>query len=99
MAFIYIHYKKYDAQGNVIGGIASIRKTVYDNGRKHHNRQVTIERLGEVIYLSDDKKSGIFNSPIRGLVSYDVQTEEFSSIDKDDSRIKGRDIIISPTWS
>ena len=92
MAFIYVHYKKIDNNNNIMGGIASIRKSIYVKDKKFHSKQVTVERLGKVIYLSDDKKSGIFDSPIRGLVNYNVTTDTFSKVDEDDPRIINRDV-------
>lgn len=72
MAFIYIQKKKYDDSGKITDGIASIRESVYVKGKKHHSKQKTIEKLGRVLYISDDRKTGIFDSPIRGVVAYNV---------------------------
>ncbi len=92
MAFIRIQNKKYDSNGKIVGGIASIRQSCYVRNKKFHSKQVTIEKLGKVICLSDDKKSGIFNSPIRGLVHYDVENNTFDSVDVNDERIKDKKI-------
>ena len=96
MAFIYLHYKEYDNNNNLIGGIASIKKSIYVKGDKYHSKQQTIERLGKVLYLSPDKKCGIFDSPIRGLVEYNVTTDTFTKAAINDERIKDKNIKYLP---
>ena len=54
-----------------------------------------MERLGRVIYLSDNKK-GIFLLPTRGLVEYDAFSDSFSPIDKSDDRIDGQKLFPNP---
>ena len=92
MAFIYIQKKKFDEDGKIVDGIASIRESVYVKGKKHHSNQKTIEKLGRLLYISDDRKNGIFDSPIRGVVEYNVVNNEFSTVDKNDDRIKNKTI-------
>lgn len=96
MAFIRIQKKKYDKNGNIVGGIASIKKSTYIKGKKYHSKQTTVEPLGKVLYLSNDKKSGIFDSPIRGLVFYDVKNNSFSRVSIDDERINNKEEISTP---
>lgn len=96
MAFIRLQKIQYDDNGNIIGGTASIKKSIYVKEEKYHSKQVTVEVLGKVLYLSDDKKSGIFDSPIRGLVFYDVKTNVFSRVSNDDERISGKAEISKP---
>ena len=92
MAFIYIQKKKFDEDGKIVDGIASIRESVYVKGKKHHSNQKTIEKLGRLLYISDDRKNGIFDSPIRGVVEYNVVNNEFSTVNKNDDRIKNKTI-------
>ena len=96
MAFIYIHYKQYDDNKKNIGGIGSIKKSIYEKGKKYHSKQITVEHLGKVLYLSDDKKSGIFDSPTRGLVEYNVLNNSFVNVSIDDPRIKNKPITYAP---
>ena len=95
MAFIRVQYLKYDDNNNIIGGIASLKQSVYIKGEKYHSKQVTIESLGKVLYLRDDMKFGIFNSPTRGIVSYNVETNAFEEISLDDERIKDKNIKVN----
>ncbi|MDY4563440.1 MAG: hypothetical protein SPD85_07530 [Candidatus Cryptobacteroides sp.] len=39
---------------------------------KFHSRQIVRERLGKVVWPATDGKSGIFLSPQRGLVPYEL---------------------------
>ena len=93
MAFIRIQKMKHDDQGRVIGGTAAIIDTFYDGElqktTKGHSKQVVREKLGLPLWISDDKKSGIFLSPTRGLVSYDVNSDAFGFVESDDPRVSG----------
>lgn len=95
MAFIHVHNKIFDNNNNIVGGTASIMKSFYIKDNSYHSKQETIERLGKVVFLSPDGKSGIFESPIRGLVEYDVITDTFTNVDINDDRIKDKNITIS----
>lgn len=74
----------------IISGTAAIAASVYDPSRTGHNRKVTIESLGKVIYLREDGKEGIFLSDTRGLIMYNSETDRFSSVSRDDPRLDGR---------
>lgn len=91
MAFIRIQKMKHDDQGRVIGGTAAIIDTFYDGElqktTKGHSKQVVREKLGLPLWISDDRKSGIFLSPTRGLVSYDVSSDAFGFVESDDPRV------------
>lgn len=93
MAFIRIQKMKHDDRGRVIGGTAAIIDTFYDRElqktTKGHSKQVVREKLGLPLWISDDKKSGIFLSPTRGLVSYDVNSDAFGYVESDDPRVSG----------
>ena len=90
MAFIKAQKIVYDESGRIISGSASLVDTIYvRTGSRAHSRQQVREKLGRVLYLSEDRKSGIFLSPTRGLVVYDAVSDSFSSVEKDDHRING----------
>ena len=82
----------------IISGSAAIKESKYlpkekwiqckDSAKKpYHSISVTRENLGRVLYLSEDRKKGIFKSPTRGIVYYDSLNDEFSQVDKNDERI------------
>jgi len=77
-----------DEDGKILSGSASIIDVEYVKDAKYHSKQVMRERLGKVIYLSEDKKSGIFLSKTRGMVEYDVETNVFKPINTKDDRVK-----------
>ncbi len=54
MAFIRIQNLKKNNSGNIISGSASITKCIYDKKEKYHSKQINVESLGEVIWLSKD---------------------------------------------
>ncbi len=47
-----------------------------------------LEKLGTVLWLSDDRRTGIFNSPIRGLVEYRLDDNKFETVSVEDERIE-----------
>ncbi len=87
MTFIQTQKLVHDENGNVIGGYATVSETIYDPENKARPKHKTIAKLGKIIYLSKDKKSGIFFSSIRGLFEYDVLTNEYSTVSNDDERL------------
>ena len=90
MAFIKAQKIVYDDSGRIISGSASVVDAVYvPTGGSAHSRQQVREKLGRVLYLSADRKTGVFLSPTRGLVEYDSVSDSFSSVEKDDPRING----------
>lgn len=86
MTFIRIQNAKRDAEGNIIGGSASIVDSVYMSEGPVRCKQVMRESLGTIVFM-DSRRSGIFMSKTRGLVHYDVDTDEFGHVSKDDPRI------------
>ena len=60
MAFIRVQKLVRDRSGEVVSGSASIVDVEYVKEGKYHSKQVMREKLGKVIYLSEDKKVGVF---------------------------------------
>ena len=89
MAFIKTQKIVRNESGTIISGSASIIDTKYGNYGTYHAKHSVRERLGKVIWLSDDKKKGIFLSPTRGLVEYSSTKDEFLPVDQNDCRLKG----------
>ena len=88
MAFIKAQKIVCDDKGQIVSGSAAVVDTVYvRTGSRSHSRQQVRERLGKVLYLSDNRKSGIFLSPTRGLVEYDSISDSFSAVERNDPRI------------
>lgn len=96
MAFIKIQKLKYNSDGTIRSGSASIVESIYVKGQKNHSRQVVRERLGKIVSISEDRKSGIFMSPTRGLTSYDARSDTFSSVQSDDPGLSSRKIFSEP---
>ncbi|WP_304684154.1 hypothetical protein [Ileibacterium valens] len=69
-----------DSAGHILSGSASIVVPVYDPSAGFRTKKVVRERLGKVLFLCDDKKTGIFLSPTRGLVEYDSSADEFGML-------------------
>lgn len=46
--------------------------------------------------MSEDRKSGIFLSPIRGIVAYDVTKDAFDNVEENDPRICDTGLFVSP---
>jgi len=91
MAYIKKQNIKYNADNTkIISGTAAIAESVYDPKKASHNRKVTIESLGKVIYLREDGKEGIFLSPTRGLIIYNSEKNSFSAVERDDPRLDGQ---------
>lgn len=82
MSFIKVQKLVRDDSGKIRSGSAAIVDTIYvKTGGKNHSKQEVRERLGKVISLSEDKKSGVFLSPTRGLVEYNAVTDTFVEIE------------------
>lgn len=100
MAFIRLQNIKRDDKGNIVSGSASIIDVEYvtptENRSKGHSKQTVRENIGRPLYISDDKRSGIFLSPIRGIVSYDVTNDTFENVDEDDPRIRDTGLFVPP---
>lgn len=86
--FIRVQRPKRNKSGVIVGGSASVIQSVYDkDATSGHSRQTVVERLGKVIEMSADNKSGMFLSPTRGPVLYDVVQNVFSPVDPNDPRL------------
>ncbi len=73
MAFIRVQNLKRDGDGRVRSGSASVIDVAYDpDAKSGHSRQKVRESLGRVLWLSEDRRSGVFLSKTRGLVAYDA---------------------------
>lgn len=90
MAFIKVQKVQYAENGIITSGSAAIVETQYDPTDKYHSKHTVRERLGKVLWLAADKKSGIFESPIRGTVEYNASTDTFRSVPSGDPRLKQR---------
>lgn len=78
MAFIRTRKVKYDENGKIISGSAAIIDVKYVPGdQKYHSKQEVREKLGKIIELYS-KKRGLFLSPVRGLIIYDAELDQFS---------------------
>ncbi len=90
MPFIKVQRLERGEDGSVIKGTASIVDVYYDKngkGKNNHSKQVPREPLGKIIYLTEDKKSGIFLSPTRGMVEYSSRSDSFAEVDSSDPRL------------
>ena len=88
--FIHLQKIKKDENGRIISGSASVCKSVYDsNAVSGHSKQVTVFKLGKVIWLSPDKTAGIFFTPDKGVYEYNVKSDESSEVNVDDPRLVG----------
>ena len=86
--FSKVHRPKKNEAGLIVGGSAYIAQSSYDKEiESGHSRQTIIERLGRVVEMSSDRKSGLFLSPSRGPVVYNVTENSFSSVAQDDPRL------------
>ena len=97
MAFIKAQKLVRDDSGSVISGSAAVVDSVYvKTGTKSHSRQEVREKLGRILYLSQDKKVGVFHSPTRGLVEYNATTDSFTEVDRNDPRINVEEFFREP---
>lgn len=96
MAFIKVQKLVYDSSGAIVSGSAAVVESVYVPGKKNHSKQRVRERLGKVISLADNRKSGIFLSPSRGLVKYDAIQDAFSPVSQDDKAAKCSSVFRNP---
>ena len=93
MAFIKAQKIIRDENGVITSGSAAVVDTVYvKTGQKNHSKHVVREKLGKVLFLSDDKRSGIFMSPTRGLVEYNAISDTFEEVSRKDPRIQIEDV-------
>lgn len=98
----YIHVQKLirDEEGKIVSGSAAVMESLYSpnigDGKKGHSVHRQKEKLGKVIWLSEDKRSGIFLSPTRGLIEYDANDDGFSEVEPEDPRIEGTELFPEP---
>ena len=99
MSYIRAQFIERDESGRITKGSAAICEAVYTRkpGKKSHSVQKQVERLGKVIWLSDDGKSGIFLSKTRGLVEYSSVDNQFQEVAANDPRIAGHGLFPAPS--
>ncbi len=98
MAFIKAQKIVRDENNVIISGSAAVVDTVYvGTGQKNHSKHEVREKLGKVLFLTEDKRRGVFLSPTRGLVQYDADTDTFEPIERGDPRIQDRDDLFPAT--
>lgn len=96
MAFIKVQKLVINDDGTIASGSAAICDTIYGNFGSYHAKHRVRERLGKVLYLSQDRKNGIFLSPTRGLTAYDAVSDSFQPVDPSDERIKPFNVMLAP---
>lgn len=96
MAFIKAQKVVRDGKGVILSGSASLVSTDYVRKGSYHARHKVLERLGKVIWLSEDGKTGVFLSPTRGLVEYDSLKNAFAEVERSDERLAGREDLFPP---
>ena len=77
MSFIKVQKLVRNEDGSVRSGSAVIMDVVYVKDGKYHSKQVQREKLGKIVSLDPSKRRGVFMSPTRGLVAYDVDEDRF----------------------
>ncbi len=77
MSFIKVQKLVRNEDGSVRSGSAVIMDVVYVKDGKYHSKQVQREKLGKIVSLDESKRRGVFLSPTRGLVGYDVVKDCF----------------------
>ena len=91
MSTIRIQGLCFNPDGTVSKGSAAIVESKYvkreDKSIKNHSTRMVIERLGKVVWVAEDRQSGIFISPSRGVIFYDNATGRFSHVDSTAPRL------------
>ena len=79
VAFLRFRNLKTDENGNVVSGTGVILTSKYNKNpnSNNHSKQEVQERLGKVVEVYGPKRA-LFQSPTRGLVIYDGNTNTFS---------------------
>ena len=102
---MYIKYQKLKWDGNVIkSGSAAIVETIYvpnkhGNHLKSHSTERVVSKLGKVLWRNEENKNqGIFNTPGRGIVFYDLEKDEYRPVDVGDPRLDGTKFVAEPLW-
>ena len=93
--FIRVQNARKDEQGNIVGGSASLVESIYVKGGTSPTKQRLVEKLGTIVFMPD-RRSGIFLTPDRGLVQYDLGSNVFIDVSPDDPRICGRVLFPEP---
>lgn len=96
MPFIKLRKMRVSSDGTILSGSAGLIDTTYVKGSAFHSRQVQRENLGKVIWISQNHRTGIFLSPSRGLIEYSADQDQFSEVDRSDSRITNKQIFPDP---
>lgn len=74
--------------GRILSGSASIIDVSYvKTGKSAHSKQKVREKLGQILFIAEDRRSGVFISPTRGIVEYDADTDAFKDVLPEDERI------------
>lgn len=89
MPWIRIQGLKRNGDGRITAGTATIVDTEYVQGKEHHSKQITREKLGRPLILAENRRSGIFRSLESGIVSYDADTDVKEYLEMDDPRLEG----------
>ena len=89
MAFIKVQRLVRGSAGEVVSGSASIVETHYVSSGKYHARHTVREKLGKVLQIAENRKSGVFLSPTRGIVAYDSASDTFTEVERGDPRVAG----------
>ena len=98
----YIHVQKLvlDEDGRIKSGSASVMESVYepnkDGSKKGHSKHVQREKLGKIVWLSEDRRKGVFLSPTRGLVEYCADCDGFEEVQPEDERIQDLGLFPEP---
>ena len=86
---------KRDANNIIVSGSAALvensyRPNGYGDRLRNHSMQKVVEPLGRVVWMDEtDRNVGIFDSPSRGLVFYNLLTDEFTPVSPSDARLEG----------
>ena len=86
---------KRDTKNIIVSGSAALvensyRPNIDGNRLRNHSKQKVVEPLGRVVWMDEtDRNIGIFNSPSRGLVFYNLLTDEFTPVSPSDARLEG----------
>ena len=98
----YIHVQKLvkDKDGKIVSGSAAVMESIYrpneGDPKKGHSIHRQKEKLGKVVWLSEDRRVGVFRSPTRGLVEYDADDDAFSEVEPEDPRLSGSGLFQEP---
>ena len=100
MAYIHVQKLVLDEDGRIKSGSASVMESVYepnkDGSKKGHSKHVQREKLGKIVWLSEDRRKGVFLSPTRGLVEYCADCDGFEEVQPEDERIQDLGLFPEP---